>query len=71
MTCRPSRTVILELSDPAGPFGAKGVGELSAVPAGASLANAVSAALGVEITELPLTPERLHAAVQRGTGVGV
>ena len=38
--------------------------------AGRGLAGqrASRAALGVEITELPLTPERLHAAVQRGTG---
>jgi nicotinate dehydrogenase large molybdopterin subunit len=61
----PITSVILELADPAGPYGAKGIGELTAVPAGASLANAVSAALGVDIKVLPLTPERLFAAVQK------
>ncbi len=57
----PITQVILESKDPAGPFGAKGVGELTAVPGAPSLANAVSAALGVDLRELPATPERLYA----------
>ncbi|MDO9066559.1 MAG: molybdopterin-dependent oxidoreductase, partial [Chloroflexota bacterium] len=56
--------VILEMADPAGPFGAKGIAEMTAVPGAASMANAVSAALGVDVKALPLTPERLFAAVQ-------
>lgn len=60
----PVTPVILEGNDPAAPFGAKGIGELTAVPGAASVANAVSAALGVEVRELPLTPERLHALVE-------
>jgi CO/xanthine dehydrogenase Mo-binding subunit len=45
--------------DPAGPFGAKGVGEHGCVPTAAALANAVYDALGVRAYELPLTPERI------------
>ena len=57
----PISQVILETFDPAGPFGAKGVGEPTAVPGAASLANAVSAALGIEILEIPITLERLYS----------
>jgi len=42
-----------------GPFGAKGVGEMALIPMPASIANAVSHALGVNITSTPLTPEEV------------
>lgn len=47
-----------------GPFGAKGVGEMAFIPVPASIANAVSHALGKRITELPLTPERLYRIIK-------
>ena len=59
----PVTQVILETSDPSGPFGAIGIGEPSAVPGAASLANAISAALGIEVKEIPVTPERLYGLV--------
>jgi CO/xanthine dehydrogenase Mo-binding subunit len=59
----PVTKVILETGNPEGPFGATGIGEITTVPGAASLANAVSTALGVEVRELPLTPERLYALV--------
>ena len=46
-----------------GPFGAKGVGELPMNGPAPALANAVSAALGVHVDVLPLTPERLLEAL--------
>ena len=52
-------TVIVEVPSPAGPFGARGVGEPPIVPAPAAIANAVEDATGIRITELPLTPERI------------
>jgi CO/xanthine dehydrogenase Mo-binding subunit len=52
-------TIIVEVPAPAGPFGARGVGEPPIVPAPAAIANAVEDATGVRITELPLTPERI------------
>jgi CO/xanthine dehydrogenase Mo-binding subunit len=43
---------------PLSPIGAKGAGEGGTAAAGAVIANAVSDALGAEVTELPITPER-------------
>jgi carbon-monoxide dehydrogenase large subunit/6-hydroxypseudooxynicotine dehydrogenase subunit gamma len=47
---------------PLSPLGAKGAGEGGTAAAGAAIANAVSDALGFEVTELPLTPERVVAS---------
>jgi len=56
-------TIIIEVPAPAGPFGARGVGEPPIVPAPAALANAVEHATGVRITEAPITPERIALAL--------
>ena len=55
----------LEIPAPGSPNGAKGVGEGGTLAPGAALANAVSDALGVELNELPLTPERVREAARR------
>ena len=49
--------------EPSGPFGAKGLGEigLDAIPA--AIANAVADAVGVRVTELPITAEKIHRAL--------
>jgi CO/xanthine dehydrogenase Mo-binding subunit len=57
------QTVIVEVPSPAGPFGARGVGEPPIIPAPAAIANAVHDATGVRLTELPLTPERIALAL--------
>jgi len=65
-TCKdfPKTTVIiLESGTGVGPFGAKGIGEPSFTPAAPALASAVADAIGVRIHELPLTPERVLAAI--------
>jgi carbon-monoxide dehydrogenase large subunit len=51
---------------PLSPLGAKGAGEGGTAAAGAAIANAVSDALGVEVTDLPLTPERVVASAAAG-----
>jgi aerobic carbon-monoxide dehydrogenase large subunit len=51
---------------PRNPLGAKGAGEGGAAAVGAALANAVADALGVEVTRLPLAPERVLALVAEG-----
>jgi CO/xanthine dehydrogenase Mo-binding subunit len=61
----PTQVIILESGTGVGPFGAKGIGEPSLTPAPAAVANAVADALGVRIHELPLTPERVLAAIGR------
>ncbi len=49
--------------EPSGPYGAKGIGEigLDAIPA--AIANAIADAVGVRITELPITAEKIHRAL--------
>lgn len=49
-----------------GPLGAKGVGEMALIPAPASIANAVSHAIGKRVTELPLTPEKVLKLLEKG-----
>ncbi len=56
-------TIIVEVPSPAGPFGARGVGEPPIVPAPAAIANAIQDATGLRITELPLNPERIAMAL--------
>jgi CO/xanthine dehydrogenase Mo-binding subunit len=56
-------TIIVEVPSPAGPFGARGVGEPPIIPAPAAIANAVHDATGVRITELPMSPERIALAL--------
>ena len=57
-------TIMLESRQGLGPFGAKGVGEPSMTPSIAVAANAVSDAVGVRLTELPITAERVLAALR-------
>ncbi len=56
-------TYIIETDDPQGPFGAKGVGEMGGTPTAAAIANAIYDAVGIRMTELPMTPERVLAAL--------
>lgn len=56
-------TIIVETDDPGGPFGAKGVGEMGGTPTAAAVANAIYDAIGVRLTKLPMTPERVLAAI--------
>jgi len=58
-------TIIIPSYEPTGPFGAKGAGEGSLVPALAAVANAVYDATGVRIKELPITFEKLYTAMRK------
>src|SRR5207245_9951199 len=55
----------LETPSPTSANGVKGVGEGGTVGAPAAVAGAVSDALGVELNELPLRPERIREAANR------
>jgi CO/xanthine dehydrogenase Mo-binding subunit len=57
-------TVIVEKEYPHGPFGAKGVGELPMDGAAPAIAAAVLDATGAFVAEIPVTPERLQAALE-------
>ena len=61
--------VIVETVDPFGPFGAKGVGEPGCVPTAPAIANAIYDAIGVRIKNLPITPERVLAALKAKKGL--
>jgi xanthine dehydrogenase molybdenum-binding subunit len=60
------RLTLIETVDEAGPFGAKGLGEAGTIPISAAVANAVKDAVGVRMTELPMTPERVWRAMRAG-----
>jgi CO/xanthine dehydrogenase Mo-binding subunit len=51
--------IILEIPEESGPFGAKGIGEVTVPPTAPAIANAIYDAIGVRVTSLPLTPEKL------------
>ena len=56
-------TQILEIPNPNHPYGVRGVGETSIVPPLAAIANAVSNAVGVRMTHIPMSPPRILAAL--------
>jgi CO/xanthine dehydrogenase Mo-binding subunit len=56
-------TQILEIPNPNHPYGIRGVGETSIVPPLAAVANAVSNAVGVRMTHVPMSPPRILAAI--------
>jgi xanthine dehydrogenase molybdenum-binding subunit len=60
----PIDLVFVEGGDAVGPFGAKGVGEPGLVPTAPAIANAIFDAVGVRITDLPITPEKVLAALR-------
>jgi CO/xanthine dehydrogenase Mo-binding subunit len=60
--------LIIESPDPSGPFGAKGVGEPSLIPTAPAIANGASRALGVRMTHLPMSLERVMEALEKVKG---
>jgi len=56
--------VVLEVPSASGPFGVKGVGEMTANPPIPAIVNAIYNAVGVRITELPITPEKILRALE-------
>jgi len=60
----PVEPIIIEPGDEAGPYGAKGIGEPGLVPTAPAIANAIYDAIGVRLTSLPITPEKVLAALK-------
>ena len=56
--------LILEIPDPQGAFGLRGMAEMPFVPTAPAIGAAIHAATGVWIDELPYTPERVWQALQ-------
>jgi CO/xanthine dehydrogenase Mo-binding subunit len=59
----PLRTIYLKTPGGPGPFGAKMAGELSTAPVAPAIANAVAAACGARVTQMPITSERVYDAL--------
>ncbi len=57
-------TVVIEEFEPVGPFGARGIGEITMIAVVPAITAAIHAACGVWIDELPATPERVRAALR-------
>ncbi|MBU1626863.1 molybdopterin-dependent oxidoreductase [bacterium] len=57
--------IIVESHEPNGPFGAKEVGEGAIMPTIPAIINAVYDATGIEVDELPLTPERVLSYLKK------
>jgi xanthine dehydrogenase molybdenum-binding subunit len=56
-------TAVVEVANPAHPLGIRGVGEVSIVPPPAAAANAIAHAIGIRMTELPMSPPRILKAL--------
>jgi 4-hydroxybenzoyl-CoA reductase subunit alpha len=66
----PMETIVehIHTYDPYGPFGAKGAGEASSCSTLAAIANGIYDAVGVRITDLPITPEKILRALKKKKG---
>ena len=60
----PIESLLIEVPDPDGPFGAKGLGEHVLIPTAPAILNAIRHACGAEITQLPALPHRVLAAIK-------
>jgi CO/xanthine dehydrogenase Mo-binding subunit len=58
------RTALVESDSGVGPYNIKGIGETPLGPVAAAIANAVEDAVGVRIRDLPITAEKVYAALK-------
>ncbi|MEM8740282.1 MAG: molybdopterin cofactor-binding domain-containing protein [Pseudomonadota bacterium] len=62
------QSILIEVPDPEGPFGAKGLGEHVLIPTAPAILNAIRHATGAEIDRVPALPHRLMAALDAVPG---
>lgn len=67
----PVETILVTTDDPEGPFGAKEAGQGPLLPVIPAVANAVYDAVGVRIDEIPITPDKVLAALEQKAKGGV
>lgn len=60
--------VVVEMNSETGPYGAKGIGEMTANSQAPAIINAIHDAIGVWITDLPATPEKVLRAIEEQLG---
>jgi CO/xanthine dehydrogenase Mo-binding subunit len=58
-------TVLVEVPNPGHPYGVRGVGEAPILPPAAAIANAIAQATGVRLAELPMSPPKVLAALNK------
>jgi aldehyde oxidoreductase len=58
------KSIIVEVEDPHGPYGAKGLGEHVLIPTAPAILNAIRHATGAVIRNLPATPDKVYAALK-------
>jgi CO/xanthine dehydrogenase Mo-binding subunit len=58
--------IIVEVPEPTGPYGAKGVGEIVMTPVASAIANAIYDATGVRPDQIPITAERMRTTLNEG-----
>lgn len=63
----PIESLLIEVPDPEGPFGAKGLGEHVLIPTAPAILNAIRHATGATLTRVPVLPHRLKAALDGGS----
>ena len=56
-------TIIVEVANPAHPYGVRGVGEVPIVPPMAAISNAIYDAIGVRMNDLPMSPDKILEAL--------
>ncbi|MDI7276202.1 MAG: molybdopterin-dependent oxidoreductase, partial [Anaerolineae bacterium] len=61
---RELRSIMTEVPEPNGPYGATGLGETPTLPTAPAIVNAIHDATGVWVNELPATPERVWRALR-------
>ena len=59
----PVESILVEVPDPEGPFGAKGLGEHVLIPTAPAILNAIRHASGAKMAKVPATPSRVLAAI--------
>ncbi|TWH28659.1 MULTISPECIES: molybdopterin-dependent oxidoreductase [unclassified Aminobacter] len=64
----PIETILIEVPDAEGPYGAKGLGEHVLIPTAPAIVNAIRHACGAKITKVPATPDRVLAAFRQARG---
>ncbi len=63
-------TIIVEVANPTHPYGVRGIGETPIIPPMAAITNAVSHALDIRFSDLPMSPPKVLAAIEASNGAG-